>query len=92
VFGRAATEFADRMTEPYGCEDPRAVLAAGVRRFLEFCMADVARYQLLFQRTIPGFEPTPQSFRPAVRALDESASASRSTASPIPATSTCGRP
>ena len=70
MFGRAAHEFADRMSEPYDCEDPRAILAEGVRRFLEFCTSDVARYQLLFQRTIPGFEPTAQSFSPAVRALD----------------------
>ena len=47
MFGRAATEFADRMSEPYDCEDPRAILAAGVRRFVEFCTSDVARYQLL---------------------------------------------
>lgn len=70
MFGRAATEFADRMSEPYDCEDPRAVLVAGVRRFLEFCTSDVARYQLLFQRTLPGFEPSPQSYAPAARALD----------------------
>lgn len=70
MFGEAATEFADRMTEPYDSQDPRGILAGGVRRFLEFCTSDTARYQLLFQRTIPGFEPTPQSFRPAVRALD----------------------
>ena len=70
MFGRAATQFADRMSEPYDCQDPRAILAAGVRRFVEFCTSDTARYQLLFQRTIPGFEPTPQSFKPAVRALD----------------------
>lgn len=30
--------------------------------FVEFCAADFARYQLLFQRTIPGFEPSPESF------------------------------
>ena len=70
MFGRAAAEFAGRMSEPYDCEDPPAILAAGVHRFLEFCSSDTARYQLLFQRTIPGFEPTPQSFGPAVRALD----------------------
>jgi AcrR family transcriptional regulator len=70
MFGRAAAEFADRMTQPYDSDDPRAVLADGVRRFVEFCTGDVARYQLLFQRTIPGFEPTPESFAPAVRALD----------------------
>ena len=82
MFGRAATEFADRMSEPYNCEDPRAILAEGVRRFLEFCTSDVARYQLLFQRTIPGFEPTEQSLSPAVRALDGVRDAWPSTMSP----------
>jgi len=72
MFGRAATEFADRMTEPYEAVDPREVLIAGFRRFIEFCTTDPARYQLLFQRTIPGFEPSPESFAPAVRALDSS--------------------
>jgi AcrR family transcriptional regulator len=70
MFDRAATEFADRMTLPYDSENPRDVLASGVRRFVEFCTSDVARYQLLFQRTIPGFEPTRESFAPAVRALE----------------------
>lgn len=70
MFGQAAAEFARRMSEPYDTEDPAAILAGGVRRFLEFCTHDTARYQLLFQRTIPGFEPSPQAFAPAVRALD----------------------
>lgn len=30
--------------------------------FVGFCAADAARYQLLFQRTIPGFEPSAESF------------------------------
>ena len=70
MFSRAATEFADRMTQPYECPDSRAVLVEGTRRFVEFCTSDVARYQLVFQRTIPGFEPSPESFAPSVRALE----------------------
>jgi AcrR family transcriptional regulator len=70
MFSQAATEFADRMTQPYQRENSRDVLAEGVRRFHQFCTSDTARYQLLFQRTIPGFEPSPESFAPAVRALD----------------------
>jgi AcrR family transcriptional regulator len=70
MFGQAATEFADRMAEPYDCDDPRALLVAAVRRFFEFCTGDSARYQLLFQRTLPGFEPSPDSYAPAVRALE----------------------
>jgi AcrR family transcriptional regulator len=69
MFGRAATEFAERMTEPYEEQDPREMLVADVRRFVGFCTTDPVRYQLLFQRTIPGFEPSAESFEPAVRAL-----------------------
>jgi AcrR family transcriptional regulator len=69
MFGQAAARFAARMDEPYRAEDPRGVLAEGLHRFVQFCTSDVARYQLLFQRTIPGFEPTGSSFTAAVRAL-----------------------
>jgi hypothetical protein len=33
-------------------------------------VSDVARYQLLFQHSVPGFIPSPQSYAPAVRALE----------------------
>ncbi|HET7523446.1 MAG TPA: hypothetical protein VFJ79_04805, partial [Acidimicrobiales bacterium] len=45
-------------------------LAEGLRRFVEFCTTDVPRYQLLFQRIIPGFEPSADSYAPAVEALE----------------------
>ena len=71
MFGRAA----DRVRRPDDRALRRPTTRAdasreGVRRFVEFCTSDVARYQLLFQRTIPGFEPSPEAFAPAVRALD----------------------
>lgn len=69
MFGLAAMQFADRMAEPYDSDDPREVLAGYARRFAEFCTSDPARYQLLFQRTLPRFEPSPQSYAPALRAL-----------------------
>lgn len=43
--------------------DPREALRTMVRFFVQFCVADFARYQLLFQRTIPGFEPSPSSYK-----------------------------
>lgn len=43
-------------------DDPRHDLGRIVDYFVRFCAADMARYQLLFQRTIPGFEPSPESF------------------------------
>jgi len=71
MFAQAATRFADEMAAPYEIEEPRALLVAGVRRFFEFCTSDPVRYQLLFQRTLPGFEPSLEAYAPAVRALDE---------------------
>jgi AcrR family transcriptional regulator len=41
--------------------DPEQVFRAGSARFTEFCMAYPVRYQLLFQRTIPDFEPSEES-------------------------------
>lgn len=70
MFNRAATDFAARMTEPYEATPPLELLVASLRRFAQFCESDIARYQLLFQRTIPEFEPSAESYAPAVRALD----------------------
>ena len=70
MFGRAATEFADCMAKPLDATEPAAVLVAAAHRFVEFCTNDVARYQLLFQRTIPEFQPSAESYAPAVLALD----------------------
>ncbi len=39
-------------------------------RFFEFCTSDPVRYQLLFQRTIPDFVPSEESYAVAVDALD----------------------
>lgn len=36
------------------------------RAIVEFATSDPVRAQLLFQRTIPGFEPSPESYAPAV--------------------------
>jgi AcrR family transcriptional regulator len=43
--------------------DTLADLTSGMHFFVRFCTEDTARYQLLFQRTIPGFEPSPESFK-----------------------------
>jgi AcrR family transcriptional regulator len=69
MFGQAATQFAEAVAEPFDRDDPREILATVAHRFFDFCTSDPARYQLLFQRTIPGFEPSPESYAPAQRAL-----------------------
>jgi AcrR family transcriptional regulator len=69
MFGQAAAQFVDTMAEPLGADDPRELLVAVAQRFGKFCTSDPTRYQLLFQRTLPGFEPSSASYAPAVRAL-----------------------
>ena len=48
----------------------RGVLLRSARSFFDFAVADLARHQLMNQRTIPGFEPSPESYAPAVAVLD----------------------
>ncbi|HET7900389.1 MAG TPA: TetR/AcrR family transcriptional regulator [Candidatus Nanopelagicales bacterium] len=48
----------------------RALLRVAARTFLDFCVSDPPRYQLLFLRTIPGFEPSHDSYAVAVEVLD----------------------
>jgi AcrR family transcriptional regulator len=44
----------------YG-DEPRRALSRLVGDCVQFSSNDVVRHQLLFQRTIPGFEPSPES-------------------------------
>ncbi len=46
--------------------DPTGAARATARAFVEFCTSDPVRYQLLFQRTIPDFVPSPDSYAVAV--------------------------
>ena len=70
MFGEAAQAFAETRTDLPDTGSALDNLVTDVQRFVEFCTSDVARYQLLFQRPIPGFEPSPESYAHAVRALD----------------------
>lgn len=53
-----------------GGEDPLAQARAAAHAFFDFCTSDPVRYQLLFQRTIPGFDPSEESFAVAVRVYE----------------------
>jgi AcrR family transcriptional regulator len=46
------------------------VLQAAATLFFDFCGEDPARYQLLFLRTVPGFEPSEPSYALAKEVLD----------------------
>jgi AcrR family transcriptional regulator len=67
MYAQGAQQFVDEQQARVALSDeppePLEALKAVVHYFVEFCAADFARYQLLFQRTIPGFEPSPESFK-----------------------------
>jgi AcrR family transcriptional regulator len=69
--------FADRMdravTDDDIATDPLAAARNGAHAFVDFCVGDPVRYQLLFQRTIPGFTPSDESWAVAVQVYEQMA-------------------
>ena len=47
-------------------DDARDSLVQFVRTCIRFSSRNIQRHQLMFDRTIPGFEPSEQAFRPAL--------------------------
>ncbi len=74
MYGEAWTEYEDatRLGRDGLTDDMRAAAHQIARGFFDFAVADPVRYQLMNQRIIPGFEPSPESYAPAVRVLEAS--------------------
>jgi len=70
MFAQANAELLSRLEDGPEPGDPVEALHRRARVFVEFCTEDAARYQLLFQRSIPGFEPSEESYAIARRVLD----------------------
>ncbi len=72
MFADAWTEYLAVAEAARAVETPseRAALKASARTFFDFAVVDLARHQLMNQRTIPGFEPSAAAFAPAVRVLE----------------------
>lgn len=49
---------------------PGAQLRTLAHTYVDFAVADPARFQLLFQRVVPGFVPSPDAYRPAALLLE----------------------
>jgi AcrR family transcriptional regulator len=52
-----------------GATGPRENLRRHTHCFIDFACEDLARYQLLFQRVVPGFEPSAASYAVSVESL-----------------------
>src|SRR5215207_11165684 len=70
LFAEGFRQYLDLRRAVPSTGDPRADFRAVCRLFLDFCLEDPARYQLLFLRTIPGFTPSPESYAPSVEGLE----------------------
>ncbi len=71
MFADANRQLLQRLAEQDWPADPREALRLSAHVFVEFCTEDVARYQLMFQRTIPDFEPSPESYALALEVLEQ---------------------
>jgi AcrR family transcriptional regulator len=69
MFAQGAQQFLDRERAVEETDDTLRDMQAGARMFVEFCTEDPVRYQLMFQRFIPGFEPSPESYAISVEGL-----------------------
>jgi AcrR family transcriptional regulator len=72
MFARAYRELDSTLTEVVAgtdidpSTDRRGWLVHGTVRWLAFCQASVPRYQLMFTRVIPGWEPAPDAYAASV--------------------------
>lgn len=70
MFAAANQDLLERVGQLPATDDAVDALRARARLFLQFCVEDTVRYELLYQRPIPGFEPSSESYAAAIETLD----------------------
>jgi AcrR family transcriptional regulator len=70
MFADGNRDLLDRLRALRPTRNPRAALKAWLGTFAAFALEDEARYELLFQRHIPGFTPSPESYALAGEVLE----------------------
>jgi AcrR family transcriptional regulator len=71
MFADGYRQLLDTIAVPAHADDPAQALAKFFADCVQFSSDDVVRHQLLFQRTIPGFEPSEESYALAVEFYDK---------------------
>jgi AcrR family transcriptional regulator len=71
MFAEGNRQLLQRLSEEDWPDDLRGLLRAAARVFVHFSTEDVARYQLMFQRSIPDFEPSPESYALALQVVEQ---------------------
>ncbi|MEY2421073.1 MAG: hypothetical protein QOI95_1140 [Acidimicrobiaceae bacterium] len=69
MFADGNRQLLDRFEALKVVREPRAALKQYLGTFVAFAVEDPARYELLFQRHVPGFVPSPESYALAEDAL-----------------------
>lgn len=69
MFADGNRQLIDRLNALKLARDPRAALKQFLAAFTAFGLEDPARYELLFQRHVPGFTPLPASYALAEEVL-----------------------
>jgi AcrR family transcriptional regulator len=71
MFQEGNEELLRRMQEVRATKGtPTERFRLGAHAFIDFALEDLPRSQLLFLRTLPGFEPSPEAYAPAVLNLE----------------------
>jgi AcrR family transcriptional regulator len=70
MFGQAWQAYEDSLAALDLPDEPREVLRVLAHTFATFALADLPRYQLMDQRVIADFRPSPENYAPAVRVLE----------------------
>jgi AcrR family transcriptional regulator len=70
MFLQGNLELLNRYEATPQLDDPAEAFRANARLFVGFTVEDPARAQLMFMRTIPGFEPSPETYQVAVRLVE----------------------
>ena len=71
MFGEAWTQYGEEMSRIEGRlpDDLAGTLRAYAEHFVGFATREPVKHLLMNQRTIPGFEPSPESYAPAVAVI-----------------------
>ncbi len=70
MFEDGQRQLLDRCRTREPLADPREELVAVVEDLVRFSSEDIVRHQLLFQRTIPGYEPSAKAMEPSRQFVD----------------------
>lgn len=73
MYGQAWSEYEalarSRLEARDSPDSARALVKVMSHQFFDFAVADLARYQLMNQRSVPGFTPSAESYAAAVRTM-----------------------